>query len=1159
MFAIDWLGVVVLRGSDLAIPLSIRKTLALLVLLAREGPMPRERVAALLWPALDERTARRNLRRELARLREAGAGAVVQADGDHLAVAVGVEVTAHRFEATLQAGRPDEALACWRGPPADGLHLDDAPPWEEWMAQERRRLEALRAEALATSAAQHEAAGAWALALERIRTLLAADPLQEQHHRTAMRLLERLGQREAALAQYEHCTRLLADELGLQPMAATRELAAALRAPDPLAAPAPTAARATPADLLPERLPFVGREREVAWLEQAWRSGRPLLIEGEGGVGKTRLVTDFAAAQGPYALVPCRSGDAELPLSSFTRALRALAGPDPAVQALPGWVGGELARLMPELGPAPEPLRSEGERLRFGQACALAWAHWADGNFDAILIDDWHLADADSQALWLQVQDLVPTALRLVLVFRPALSSVAADRVRREAQGGAGHLRLEPLPPEAVYELVQRLSGAPEPRRFAATLARATEGNPFYMVETLRHLVERGLLGAAADGRWHTPFDDRADGYAELPLPDSVRGAVLGRVARLPERVRRVLEAAALADEPLAAELLAPACALSEVEATLALEEALQARLLRELDEGGLAFVHHLVQQALEASLDAARRRSVHRRLALGAAAAGAPAARIAAHHEAGGEPRRAVRWRQRAGDEAMRLHALDQAVQHWRQALADGATPAQALEIGTSLMGALNQRHLADEAEAQAEALLRLTEQGAGTAAQCMEVRIEVARQLSSRGRGERALALIDALPPAPDRRLQALALKVRSWALLELDRPEEAAEHARQALDLGGLDAEVRGGLLAALGMALAYRGRLQQALQVFDEWLALARGVGDRIGEARALARRGAMLLNIGDLVACEATLREAVARCESLGLIAEQRNLLFNLCVLHSAQSRPGEVLRTAQTCWGLWPPMAQDVLRVMVRLAFVEAHLALGDLGAAHPWALGAIDDAAAVGQVFGAASVVLTCAELLALLGESAALAPLRAPLRALLDAAGMGVVRAGTSETWLVLAECELMAGRPAEAQVYRDALGDEPLEGERVGVRAAIVDAALRLAAGDAPAALVALPADGTPGLNEELRWRALGVRLRAEAARGGCDAATLAAADAALAQDGVHALAALLLHQALRQVADTPLRRQAWHRRIGALAQTLHAQPELQARFERRWRGS
>ena len=108
-----------------------------------------------------------------------------------------------------------------------------------------------------------------------------------------MRLLAALGRREAALAQFERCKRMLKDELGLAPMAETEALAAALRGA-PVSLPAADAVRTR---LLPELLPFVGRETEVAALEAAWGAGRTLLIEGEAGVGKSRLALDFCAAE----------------------------------------------------------------------------------------------------------------------------------------------------------------------------------------------------------------------------------------------------------------------------------------------------------------------------------------------------------------------------------------------------------------------------------------------------------------------------------------------------------------------------------------------------------------------------------------------------------------------------------------------------------------------------------------------------------------------------------------------------------------------------------------------------------------------------------------------------------------------------------------------
>lgn len=1160
MFTLDWLGPTELRRDGVALPMTVRKALALLVLLAREGSLPRERVAAWLWPSLDESTGRRNLRRELVRLRDAGATDVVSAQGDRLALGSDVAISARLFEEALNGARPDEALALWRGAPADGLYLEDAPPWNEWMAQERHRLEGLHLQALALSAQQHEATGANDIALERVRRLLVADPLQEQHHRAAMRLLDRLGQRAAALLQYDACVRLLADELGLAPMAQTRALAEALRAgPDaagraavPLAAVAPAPAR--PADLLPDELPFVGREQEVARLERAWSGRRPVLVEGEGGVGKTRLVSDFAAAHGPYAIVACRAGDAELPLASFTRALRALAGPEPSPHGLPGWVHGELARLMPELGPAPPPLRSEDERTRFAQACALAWQHWAAGNFDAIVIDDWHLADAGSQALWLQVHAALESPVRLFVVYRPNLSTAAAERLLQERQGGAKHLRLEPLPADAVLELVQRLSGRPEPKRFASMLARATDGNPFYMAETLRHLVERGLLTAAADGSWQTPFDDSTEGYEELPLPESVRSAVLGRVARLPEPARRVLEAAALADEPFAAALLAPACALSEVEASLALEDALSARLLREADDGGLAFVHHLVQQALDSALAPARRRSVHRRLALGAAAAGAPPARIAAHHEAGGEARRAVPWRRRAGDEAMRLHALDDAIAQWRQALADGADADEDLAIRVALMRALEMRDEVDGAQAEAADILQRAAQGQASPTRCIEAQVAVAYLFARRDRSLQALAVLDALPATLEPRQQALALNARATAMHKLDRPDEATRLAEAALALDGLTLEERRPVLDSLIDTLWYRGRHRDALPLVAQARALALAANDRGGVMQADNREGAMLTQLGELQAAEVKLRAAAAQAAELGRVAYQRNILFNLCVLLGDQGRLDAVLEIARTCWDLKPPMPLDMQRVLMGMALAESHWALGDLGAAYPWVLRGIDDALALGRVFGAAAVSMTGAEVLGLLGEDHRLAPLRALLE-LPEARSVLVAR----EAWVALADGALLTGRVDEALDLQRHVADIDVDGlssPRTNARFAISEAALTQAAGDPAAALAGLPADDAPGLNDELRLRALAVRLCAEADLGEPGAATLAAADAALAAPGAHAVAALLLHHALLQRAPTPARRLAWERRGQALLLTLESLAEPRAHFERHW---
>lgn len=402
------LGPVQLCRAGRPLALGTRKAQALLMLLVLGGGASRERLCALLWPGLDEPAARRNLRRELARLREAGAPEALVADGDHLRPGPALACDLLQAEAALARGAPEAALAAWQGDFAEGMHADGTPAFAPWLAAARERAERLRLRTREAAAAAAEARGDLAAALAHVQSLLTEDGLQERHHREAMRLLAANGEREAALRQFDVCQSLLAAELGLQPMAETVALARSLRGENSAgAAVAPVPSAAPPAVPLPPnwpaQLPFVGRHADVARLQAGWAARATLLISGEAGVGKTRLAVDFAAAHGPYALVRCRPGDRETAFGAFARALRVLAGQPPDLRGLPAWVVAELTRLLPELGPAPPPLRAPGERLRLDEACLQAWGALAVDSFDAIVLDDWHHADADSRTLLARV------------------------------------------------------------------------------------------------------------------------------------------------------------------------------------------------------------------------------------------------------------------------------------------------------------------------------------------------------------------------------------------------------------------------------------------------------------------------------------------------------------------------------------------------------------------------------------------------------------------------------------------------------------------------------------------------------------------------------------------------------------------------------------
>ena len=1179
IWALRLLGPPELRCAGRRVPLTIKRACALLVALACGGRIPRARLAAQLWPTLDESAARRNLRRELARLRESSFEGLILAEADWLDLDERVDLDLRHFESALRTGDNPRALALWHGPLADGLTLDDAPEFDRWLQAQRERVRsawrgAMQAEAEGASA--DRALGLW-------QALLTDDPLQEQHHRAVMRLHGAAGRREAALAQYVQLQTLLWDELGLAPVAETDQLAASLRdgaTASRRASPAP----ATPVGLdrvqplmqgalpevLPGVLPFVGRDAEVAAMEAAWRALRPIVIEGVGGVGKSRLALDFAAAHGPYAVTRCRSGDRDVPYAAWTRALRALAGPQPsraALADLPTWACDELARLLPELtatGPAMRPIRSDEQRSRFFEANVLGWQALSADSFDAVVLDDWHHADPVSLAMLAFVmqreQERPDSRARLLVLLRGELDPETTAQWRALREGAAAlHVRLQALESEPVLELVRRLSGADAPTRFAARLQRATAGNPFFLSETLRHLVEAGLLSAGSDGIWRTPFDDATQDYRELPVPASVRDAVLARVLRLGDAVRRVLEAAALAAEPFMPTLLAPACALSELDVVRAIELGVQASLLREHDAGGYAFAHDLVQQALEATLSPERRRLVHRRLALGAEAAGAPPAVIAAHHEASGDAPRAVPHRLAAADAAQRLHALPEAMAHWHKALAHGADGGHALRAHQGLMLAARQRCEFDSMRFHSDALQGLADGVALTVDERAGALITAADNLVFDSRAAQAIDMLERLSAARSSMAESVLgqwLISRCNALVALGRIEEGKVAAQSALELGGLQTAARIDLLEALTLAEIGSGNVAAARAHCDAGFALGTSCGNAEAVARAQFHRGLTWIIEGDQARAEAELQQAAASFASLGLVYRQRSVLYNLAVLYGeSQSRHEQALAAVQCGWNLRPPLPPGELWVMYRLAFVDAHVALGDLGAAWEHAQAAISavlERAEPQLLLGATQCSL---ELLGLLGQTGL-------ARQLLAATGTDAVRElrrAAAEYWVAVAQFELGQG---DVSAARSALDQAPPAADivdiRVQVRRSLADAELQLASGDAAAALALLPDMAAAGMNDELRARTWALTVRAQAHTGTLRKATVQAAQALLQGRPAYMPATLQLHRALAQAAKAgvanarPEGLQRHAEFVTSRAESLHAQPALRAAF-------
>ncbi len=299
-----------------------RKNRALLFVLAqRATPLSRDEALAFLWPDHPRPAAQRILRTMLSELRRQ-LGPALLAEADSLALSPETQVDARRFEAGITAPGPSLAalmatLELYRGDFLQGYSLADPPAFDDWVAAQREHFHGLAIRGLAALAQLHEQQRGYAAALEALNRGLALDPLREDLQRAALRLHYRLGDRAAAIRRYEALRRQLDEELGVPPSPETRALydalitdspsLAASIAPEPgtaspLRSPGLAASVATlpapPAAPLP-LLPFIGRAQELLRMQQAAQQGQLILIEGEPGIGKTRLSEEFVSPAQP--------------------------------------------------------------------------------------------------------------------------------------------------------------------------------------------------------------------------------------------------------------------------------------------------------------------------------------------------------------------------------------------------------------------------------------------------------------------------------------------------------------------------------------------------------------------------------------------------------------------------------------------------------------------------------------------------------------------------------------------------------------------------------------------------------------------------------------------------------------------------------------------
>lgn len=911
----------------------------------------RDALAGLLWPEQTNAKALRNLRMALSRVRtvlrdrEAAPPYLTItrqtiALRDDPRITVDVAMMRKALTATETHDHPSltrcgtcaaklqQVANLYKGEFLDGFALNSVS-FEAWVVVEREHLHWSALEALQALTAYHEGAGDYDAALAFARRQVDLEPWREVAHRQWMRALALGGHRNAALAQFKTCRDILAEELGVEPEAETLALYEQIRSgaltpppvpekhrkadltpppePDIIKTPAPS----VPSETRALTLPLLGRERQLHTLtehvERAARGdGRTVLVAGEAGIGKTRLVASFLQKvtdqTGPrpvralvgrgYAL------ESRAAYTLWADALHDLV--HPAWQRLLAgldavWVQ-QLARLVPDLSRPHGNDRSDDDyldgdghhyddtvgitpeesRLRLMHSVVQTLHHLTQSCVLCLWFDDLHWADEASLSL-LHYVARHTTQQPLLIIGTYRTNAVPGNEHLTQiiqATPPETRIALPPLDRDTVGQLM--LHAGLSKQGYLDRLYQHSEGNALFVVETLNTLQTSRHLPQTNDGIGQNHAAEENDTFAAgesvWPVPQRISNMVQTRIQTLDEPARRVLDAAAVIGRAHGLRLLSRISGLSELAVTTAVTAAQQRGLLQEhpneSPRANLSFHHTYVQRAVYEGLSVIRRQTLHRRAAR---------ALLETHR--------------------VRPQAVSEEVAHHFEQAGD----AQAIPF-------------LQEAAEQATALYSYRHATALTT---------------------RALACLDRFEPHnPIARFDLLM--ARETLLHRLGRRSDQADDvaalrqlAEELNDTGRMaQANIRqAGWLSVTGDYAGAREAGEQALILY-------RADNNREGEGQALRELGFMSWTSGDYSSALAYVRDALKLHRRQGNVAGEATALHNLAEIHRSLGSPRQALAQYQNAINLYWARQEQRRQGLTRYGMANALRQLDDLAAA---------------------------------------------------------------------------------------------------------------------------------------------------------------------------------------------------------------------------------
>lgn len=579
------------------------------------------------------------------------------------------EVDAWRFEESMHKATGKAAaavyeeltaaLALWRGP---AFHEFAGLAWADLEAS---RLDELRLAAVERAADAALELGRAAQVATDMDRLTAEHPLREEMWRLLALALYRCGRQGDALAALRHARARLADDLGVDPGPALRQLeddilaqAPSLLNARPLPAPARPLTGPQATTLTAGRASLVGREAELAQLARSAADAavgrmRIALVSGEAGSGKTALagqVRERLVADGwASAVGRCPEHEGAPAGWPWTEVLGQLAAIGQPANPEP------LAPLLGETGPAAGDV--DAARFLMHRAIARYLADICEGAPLLLILDDLHRADTETLAI---VADTAATLsgckILLLATYREAeAGEPLADCLAALARHEPDRISLRGLSVAAAGELIRTICERPVDEETAQVIAERTGGNPFFIRETARLLDSEGPLVALSE------------------VPAGVHEVLRRRIHRLPATAQTILQQGAVIGRELTVNVLMDVTSADEQVVMDAIESGLHGGLVTEPAPGRIRFAHALVCDTLASGLSRLRRTRLHERIgeAIERHRPGDVAA--LAHHfvQAGTDPAKAVRYCRLAAEHAEERFAFQEAAQMWERAIA--------------------------------------------------------------------------------------------------------------------------------------------------------------------------------------------------------------------------------------------------------------------------------------------------------------------------------------------------------------------------------------------------------------------------------------------------------------------------------------------------------